>query len=160
MALSLGSARGTDGFIAENYWNCHYKSSYTANVATLAASAVTESEATLIGNLKSLGTARSVKVSFEYGETTSYGNTTADQTMKRRGRFYIDLTNLTAGTTYHFRAKAVGDGTTYGDDQSFTTSTSPPVVATWAASNIASSRSNFKRQPHRYRGCQECYRFL
>jgi hypothetical protein len=37
---------------------------------------------------------------------------------------------LAPGTVYHFRAVAVGDGTSYSDDLSFTTGTTPPAVAT------------------------------
>jgi len=61
-------------------------------------------------------------VSFDWGTTTDYGNTTTVQTMTGIGAFSYALDGLlTPGTTYHFRAKAVGDGTVYGDDLTFTT---------------------------------------
>jgi predicted phage tail protein len=45
--------------------------------------------------------------------------------MSGPGSFSDSLTSLTAETTYHFRAKAVGDGTTPGSDMTFTTSAIP-----------------------------------
>ncbi len=37
------------------------------------------------------------------------------------GNFGTVLADLTPNTTYHFRAKAVGNGTNYGVDMTFTT---------------------------------------
>jgi hypothetical protein len=42
--------------------------------------------------------------------------------MKHPGIFIAFITGLTPHTRYHFRAVAVGDGTSYGWDESFTTS--------------------------------------
>lgn len=41
--------------------------------------------------------------------------------MNATGAFSANLTGLSANTTYHFRAKAVGDGTSYGAEKSFIT---------------------------------------
>jgi RHS repeat-associated protein len=90
-------------------------------VTTNAASNIDTDSATLNGNLTALGSASSVAVSFEWGTTTSYGNT-IDGTPSSRsstGTFTAGLTDLTSGT-YHYRAKAAGDGTDYGEDQEFT----------------------------------------
>ena len=107
-------------------------------VSTGEAGDITNTGATLTGNLTDMGGAGSVTVSFEYGETTSYGSTTTPQVMTETGTFNVSVTGLTPGTTYHFRAVAEGDGTDYGGDESFTTtaSTSPPVVSTGSASDI------------------------
>jgi hypothetical protein len=56
------------------------------------------------------------------------------------------ITGLTAGTTYHFRAKAVNSvGTTYGNDKSFTTLYSPPptsgLVGYWSFTGNANDAS-------------------
>jgi len=91
------------------------------SVTTNTASGITTTTATLNGNLTALGTATTVQVSFEWGLTTSYGNTTTPQPKTSTGSFNSSLTNLTSNTTYHFRAKAVGDGTAYGSDQQFST---------------------------------------
>jgi hypothetical protein len=111
-----------------------------ADVTTDNATNVTRISATLNGNLNDLGTASSVNFSFQWGLTTSYGNETAAVAKTSLGAFTANVTGLTSGTTYHFRAKAVGDGDpVYGGDMSFTTSTIPPSVTTNTASNLATT---------------------
>jgi hypothetical protein len=105
-------------------------------VLTFAASDVTDSSAVLNGSLTSLGNASSVDVSFEWGLTTSYGNETTPQTVTSTSLFNDSIGSLDPGTTYHFRAKAVGNGTAYGSDLTLTTSTNPPAVTTNAATDI------------------------
>jgi len=101
-----------------------------------AAGSITTSSATLNGNLTAMGTATSVTVSFEWGNTTSYGNTTPAQIKTVPGAFSGNITGLNPNTTYHFRAKAIGNGTSYSNDTTFTTSTVPPSVVTNAAGNL------------------------
>jgi hypothetical protein len=98
------------------------------SVTTNAASGLTTTGATLNANLTNKGTASSVTVSFEYGLTTGYGNTAAGvpPTMAVTGAFNASLSGLTSNTLYHYRAKAVGDGTAYGTDMTFTTQASSP----------------------------------
>jgi hypothetical protein len=69
-------------------------------------------------------------VSFEWGLTTSYGNTIAGVPGTVTGNtptaVLANLTGLTIATTYHYRVKAVNvAGTTYGLDQSFYTCVNP-----------------------------------
>ena len=90
-------------------------------ITTIGAANVTSNSATLNGSLDGLGTASSVEFSFEWGLHTTYGNETTPQTMDVTGYFSGNLTSLASNTTYHFRAKAVGDGIAYGDDVTFTT---------------------------------------
>jgi hypothetical protein len=111
----------------------------TPTVTTSAATSLATTSATLNGNLTTLGTATSVNVSFEWGLTTSYGNVTTSEAKTAAGTFSANLTGLTAKTTYHFRAKAVGDGTTYGEDVTFATSTIAPTVTTSAATSLATT---------------------
>lgn len=96
--------------------------------------------ATLNGNLTDMGTAASVNVSFEYGLTDSYGNTTAPQTISAPSIFNdtVTVTGIAAGTTYHFRAKAVGDGTSYGNDTTFIAVITSEVI-TLDATSITST---------------------
>jgi len=108
-------------------------------VTTSDATDITTTSATLNGDLGNLGTALSVAVSFEYGTTTSYGGTTAVQAKTEAGAFSADITGLLPGTTYHFRAVAVGDGTSYGNDGSFTTLTTPSAVTTSDATDITTT---------------------
>jgi hypothetical protein len=110
-------------------------SSIALEVATGASTNLTTTSATLNGSLTGLGTATTDNVSFEWGTTTSYGSETTPQSMSATGSFSDNLTGLTAKTTYHFRAKAVGDTTAYGDDATFTTSTVSPSVTTSTATN-------------------------
>jgi phosphodiesterase/alkaline phosphatase D-like protein len=107
-------------------------------VSTIDASSITINSAILNGNLSSLGTAISVTVFFEYGTTTSYGNSTSAIVMTTTGLFSANLNGISSGITYHFRAKADGgvNGVTTGDDKTFTTSTTPPVARTSMASNV------------------------
>ena len=93
-------------------------------VATQAASSIAQTTATLNGQINANGA--NATVTFEYGTTTSYGNTiNADPstvTGSSNTSVSSNLTNLTANTTYHFRVKAENSGgTIYGDDMSFTT---------------------------------------
>ncbi len=84
-------------------------------VTTNLATSVAITSATLNGNLLNLGTASSVIVSFEWGATTSCGNTTTAQTMSAPGPFSATLSNLAPATTYYFVARAVSaNGTSYG----------------------------------------------
>ena len=105
---------------------------------------ITDTGATLKGNLTSLGTATSVAVSFEWGTTTSYGNETTTQTMTETGTFSASLSDLSPGTTYHFRAKVVGDDTSYGADKTFTPVTTSSAVTTNDATNITDTGATLK----------------
>jgi alpha-tubulin suppressor-like RCC1 family protein len=109
------------------------------SVVTLAAGSISTTGATLNGNLTGLGSASSAQMSFQWGLTTSYGNTTTAQTKTGTGGFSFGLSGLSPQTTYHFRAKAVGDSTVYGGDMAFTTatpSTIPPTVTTGDAGDV------------------------
>jgi len=94
-------------------------------------------------------------VHFEYGNTPSYGLTTAPQ--NRSGNTFqvvgANITGLTANTLYHFRVVASnGAGTTTGSDGTFTTltPTGPPVVITNGATNVTTSSGtlNGALDPH------------
>jgi hypothetical protein len=80
---------------------------------------------TLNGNLTDKGSASTVNVRFEYGTTAGgpYPGSTADQPKTNTGTFSANVINLTPNTTYYYRAVAVGDGTVYGIERSFTTTT-------------------------------------
>jgi hypothetical protein len=76
----------------------------------------------LWGELVSRGTASEVTVSFLWGRTEACdeGETIAE-VMKSPGYFDCDLYDLLPGTTYYYKAKAVGDDTSYSEVKSFTT---------------------------------------
>ena len=121
-----------------------------------------DNSATLNGNLSNLGTATSVAVSFEWGLDTGYGNTaTASASpMTGDGAFSAAISGLTPGTTYHYRAKAVGDGTDYGDDVSFTTTTTPPAVTTNAATGVGTTSATLNGNLDNLGTADQCCGFL
>jgi hypothetical protein len=112
-----------------------------AVVTTNAATNVTSSSATLNGTVNPNGLTTTVH--FEYGATTNYGHTTANSshTGNTTQNVSANITGLSPNTTYHFRLVGTNNGVTrFGNDRVFTTSsvTGPPVVATTAATNVAS----------------------
>ena len=140
-AVNNGTSYGSDG----SFTTSSIPAATPLTVVTGTASNITSSGATVGGNLVAKGIAGSVSVSFEYGTTTSYGRTAegVPPTLSNTGAFTANLPGLSPNTIYHFRAKAVNNGTSYGSDGSFTTSSipaaTPLTVVTGAASNITSS---------------------
>ena len=105
-------------------------------VTTNAATNVELRSATLKGAVNPQGLNTTVR--FQYGRTTSYGSTTANQTKTGNTTQNVaaNISGLTGGTTYHFRIVATNSGgTRYGSDRTFTTK-GPPVVTTNAATNV------------------------
>jgi len=109
-------------------------------VATNSASNITDTTATLNGNLSDLGSATSVNVNFQYGTIASYGTPTSVQTLTAGGAFQANITGLTPGTIYHFQANAGGLNTVYGNDLTFTTL--PVTTSTTATSNITTTSAS------------------
>jgi hypothetical protein len=107
---------------------------------TLAATNISASTATLNGivNPNNLSTT----ITFEYGITTSYGSTATASQSPITGNTVTDVSSdiseLTIGTTYHFRVKTINSlGTSYGDDMSFVTLGQAPTCSTQPATNIS-----------------------
>ena len=100
-------------------------------VTTGAATSVTTNSATLNGTVNANGLATTVW--FEWGTTTNYGNATVAQAVGSSTStvaINTGLTGLSTNTTYHFRAVAAnGEGTSAGEDHSFTTSIG--VIGVW-----------------------------
>lgn len=110
-------------------------------VTTTAASSITSAAATLNGTVDPNGA--STTYNFQWGTTTSYGNTTTT-TSAGSGTSAVavsaNIAGLSAGTTYHFRIAATNSaGTVYGSDQSFTAAYNLPTVITTAASSITTT---------------------
>ncbi|MEO7397772.1 MAG: CAP domain-containing protein, partial [Ilumatobacteraceae bacterium] len=103
-------------------------------VSTGAATAVTQTTATLNGSVNPAGLATTYH--FEYGLTTAYESSTtsptagSDTVAQAAG---MAITGLTPGTLYHARMVATNSAdTTFGTDIIFTT-LAPPIVVTGSA---------------------------
>ncbi|HOE58976.1 MAG TPA: hypothetical protein PLG54_04610 [Bacteroidales bacterium] len=111
-------------------------------VTTEAATSITSSAATLNGTVNANG--GSATVEFEWGLTTSYGNTVTAVQSPVSGSVVTPvsagITGLMPNTLYNFRVKATNEGgTTYGDNLTFTTAAAPPVAVTNAATSITAN---------------------
>lgn len=98
-------------------------SAYIApRVTTIGAWSLSPTRAFFWGILNNMGSASSVEVYFQWGETESYGFETDHQTLTSAPRFiFAFVSPLTPNTIYHVRAVAAGDGTSYGQDRVFRT---------------------------------------
>ena len=131
-AACQGGAVGTPFFLFTNPGSSAlslFSDAYVSGTpVTGAASGVSASSATVAGAVNPNGAA--VNVSFQFGATTAYGQSTAAQRLgpdNVADAFTGALTGLPAATTIHYRAVATGDfGTLAGADQTLKTSTAPP----------------------------------
>ncbi len=91
-------------------------------VFTLRASDITDTTAVVNGELSDLGTAQEVTVSFVYGTTSSCtdGETTTEL-RNSTGFFSIRLSDLSPSSTYYYKARASGNGDSYGEVLRLTT---------------------------------------
>ena len=94
-------------------------------VTTDDATSITDTTAILNGNLTDLGISDNVTVRFQWGTSVGYGFLTTTQLTQQTGTFSTSISDLSPGATYHFRAVAYGDGTSYGSDKTFTTKGGP-----------------------------------
>jgi endonuclease I len=121
--LVINEFSDASNFIYE-FVELHYDAPAPApSVATAAATDVTTTGATLNGTFNPNGAATTV--SFEWGTTTAYGQTTSGQEIgagTTAQAVSAALTSLAPCTTYHYRATATNvGGTATGDDASFRT---------------------------------------
>jgi hypothetical protein len=128
--LATTSSTGWKTRIAE------FKFANNPIVATNGATGITCTGATLNGTVTPNGLATNYH--FEWGTTVSYGNNTPTVSAGAGTSGVLvnaPLTGLIGGTTYHYRVVAVNaDGTSNGDDMTFTPCA--PAVVTTAATAI------------------------
>jgi hypothetical protein len=112
-------------------------------VSTTAASGISRSAATLGGTVNPNGA--STNAYFQWGTTTSYGNTTSNQNVGAGTTsvpYSANLSSLACSTTYHFQAVATNThGTGFGGDQSFTTAACPSNFYTATPCRILDTRN-------------------
>ncbi len=118
------------------------------SVTTSTASGVTDTEATLNGNVTADGGLAVTSRGFEYSTTNGFGIGTGTTTTSGSGTgtFNKALSGLTDNTTYYYKAFATNSqGTTWGSQQSFITLSSavePTLAATTAASSITATTAS------------------
>lgn len=126
----INVARDAQWIKADNLNFTNTLTSYGSEITLPAASTLTGiatmdkdglTSANLTGNLTSLGGDAVNSGWFEYGLTTSYGNTTANTSYNTTGNKTAIVSGLTVNQTYHFRFVSQGTmGTVYGSDGNFT----------------------------------------
>ncbi len=115
------------------------------SVQTNNASDIQNTSVTLNGYLSNLGGYGSATVGFNWGTSSSYGNTTSSYSQNNTGSFSQPLTGLAPNTTYYYRAFSQNqEGISYGQQSTFTTGSSSS-----GQSNI-SIRDNFYSPATRY----------
>jgi hypothetical protein len=96
-----------------------------SSVTTDAASAITATSATCAGTITSIGCSAITAYGIEYSTTNGFSNgsgTSVAASNLSGGNFSSNLSGLSSGTTYYYKAYATnGGGTTWGTQQSFTT---------------------------------------
>jgi hypothetical protein len=130
-AACQGGALGTPFFLFTNGTSTRslFADAYQPDApVTGGATGVGQNAATLSGSVNPEGAA--ARVSFQFGTTTAYGQSTAPQVTapdNASETFTAALSGLPAGTTIHYRAVATSDfGTQVGADQTLTTQSPPP----------------------------------
>lgn len=98
----------------------------SASVTTGASSAITSTSATCAGTIPSIGCSAITAYGIEYSTTNGFSNGSGTQIASSNLSgvdFSSNLSGLSSGTTYYYKAYATnGGGTTWGTQQSFTTS--------------------------------------
>jgi uncharacterized protein (TIGR02145 family) len=107
-----------DGFSVRCVQGGQYKTIITSTATNISTDGATLNGYVFANNLSTI-------VTFEYGTSTSYGQTVSALQSPLDGRTSTNVSAILTGLTpgnYHFRVKAVNSaGTSYGDDISFST---------------------------------------
>ncbi len=97
-------------------------------VTVSTASSISTTTATLNGNITDTGGENNTVRGFEYGATLAYGLSTSTTGDYDAGVFSLNISGLTASTTYHFRTFATNSaGTATSTDETFVTLASEEI---------------------------------
>lgn len=111
-------------------------SSSLGSVTTDSFSPVDVDYASLLGTVTSTGGESMNERGFQYGLTTSYGDTVSETGVFIAEEFGFNVFDLVSGTPYHFRSFATNSaGTVYGEDKLFS-SIGHPNVSNSSVTNI------------------------
>lgn len=125
-----------NAMISNSIWAFTTESLTDAMATTTAdATNITDTSVTLNGSFNNL-IGDTTTVWFEYGITTSYGNSSISTAHTTAGNKSVsmNIAGLASYTTYHFRIVAQNSGGTYyGTDNIFATLKTPTVLATGAS---------------------------
>ncbi len=125
-----------------------------ASVTTGAASAITQTTATLAGSITANGCSAIMAYGVEYSLTNGFPNgtgTAVPSTNLAGGNFSSNVTGLTPGLTYYYHAYATnGGGTGYGAQQSFTTIALTPVITVTALASFGNVCINTVAGPNSF----------
>ena len=125
-----------------------------ASVTTGAASAITQTTATLAGSITANGCSAITAYGVEYSLTNGFPNgtgTAVPSTNLAGGNFSSNVTGLTPGLTYYYHAYATnGGGTGYGAQQSFTTIALTPVITVTALTSFGNVCINAVAGPNTF----------
>jgi hypothetical protein len=158
------SADGATALIGDNSSEGAARVFITASLpsaATEAAAPIAQTSATLNGEVNPNGSAIS-ECEFEYGTTSSYGTTVPCGSLPGEGSSPVavsaPITELTAGTTYHFRVLAASAaGANVGEDRTFFSMPEAPTVTTGVASSVSTSAATLNGTVNPNRGTvSEC----
>lgn len=135
-ALAAGNGYGQGGYGATPYGGAGF------SVAAQAATDQTATSVTLSGELTNLDSFTSATCYFQWRQSGATDwNTTMGQTLSATGRFDANVTGLSAGTTYEYRAVSdAADGqTATGTAMTVTTREARPTVTTAQPSGVTTS---------------------
>lgn len=129
----------------EEVFNGTFGNGFLAKVTTTSPSNITATTVTTGGVIENTGNCYILSCgvcwSTNINPTIELSTKTSDE--RGKGSFVSKIEGLVGGTTYHIRAYATNsEGTSYGDDLTFNTSTTLPTVITSEASNISANSAN------------------
>lgn len=129
-AYSIGTSNGAVGYGGVMDFSTLACTSSPV-VVTSAADSVSYNIARLNAVVSKLGGGTGGSFGFLYGLTSDYGLSVSSGSAPSTGPHYVDVSSLSCGTTYHFKAYVTNSsGTGYGDDANFkTTSCSKPIIS-------------------------------